>query len=178
MDSVWVSGTCTTTSPGLLSPPVSSRSTSHADQPVPFQASQASGGLRGSTPTPDTRQSSLITTAPAGTAFDRPIIKASPTTGDGWKQAKPAPPRLSVNSSRTPSAGAAAAWDRLHGTMFRLSMVEKTIGSAMSVRAVATSVSARTSTACGCGAESQKVTRPRAAEGGRICTPISSRNLT
>ena len=57
-------------------------------------------------------------------------------------------------------------------------MVENTIGSAMSVRGVATSVSARTSTACGCGAESQKVARPRAAVGGRICTPMSSRNLT
>jgi hypothetical protein len=48
----------------------------------------------------------------------------------------------------------------------------------MSVRGVETCVSARTSTGCGCGADSQKVTRPRAGDGGRSSTPISSRNFT
>ena len=46
-------------------------------------------------------------------------------------------------------------------------MVEKTTGSSTSVRGVATSVSARTSTVCGCGADNQKVTLPLAAAGRR-----------
>ena len=44
---------------------------------------------------------------------------------------------------------------------------EKTTGSATSVRGVATSVSLRTTTVCGCGADNQNVTLPRAAAGGR-----------
>ena len=48
----WVSGTCRITSPALFIPPVSSRSTSQAVQPVPVQASQISGGQSGRTPTP------------------------------------------------------------------------------------------------------------------------------
>ena len=44
--------------------------------------------------------------------------------------------------------------------MSRSLTVEKTTGSATSVRGVATSVSRRTTTVCGCGADSQKVTLP------------------
>jgi hypothetical protein len=57
-------------------------------------------------------------------------------------------------------------------------VVVNTTGSWMSVRGVATSVSARTSTVCGCGEDNQNVTMPRAAAGGLSSTPMSSRNLT
>ena len=61
--------------------------------------------------------------------------------------------------------------------MSRSLTVENTTGSATSVRGVATSVSRRTTTVCGCGADNQKVTLPLAAAGGRSSTPMSSRNL-
>src|SRR4029453_19571361 len=90
---VWCDGGMwITTSPALFSPPVSSRSTSHADQPDPFHASHTSGGRRGSTPAPATRQSSRIATAQDGTASDRPTSNASPPTGDSEKQENPAGP--------------------------------------------------------------------------------------
>ena len=57
-------------------------------------------------------------------------------------------------------------------------MVVKTIASSVSVRIVATCVPPAIRTASGCGAESQNVTSPRAAVGGKRRTPISSRNLT
>ena len=82
----WSSGTCSTTSPGLFRPPVSSEPTSQAAQPSSVQASQTTGGRRGSTPRPDTWQSSRSSTAQDGTASDSPISSASPTTGVALKQ--------------------------------------------------------------------------------------------
>ena len=81
MDAAWVSGTCSTTSPGLLSPPVSSEETSQASQPESVHASQTTGGRRGSMLRPDTGQSIRSSTAQLGTAPDSPISRAS--SGDG-----------------------------------------------------------------------------------------------
>ena len=95
------------------------------------------------------------------------------------KQRKPPGPDNAVVTSTgaLPTAWVAACANE-QGTMSRSRVVPNTIGSWMSVRGVATSVSARTSTGCGCGADSQKVTAPRAGAGGRSSTPISSRNFT
>ena len=82
-----------------------------------------------------------------------------------------------VVSTGEASFGWLAAWANAHGMMSRARVVLKTTGSWMSVRGVATWLSARTRTVWGCGADNQKVTSPRAAAGGRSSTPISSRNL-
>ena len=82
---------------------------------------------------------------------------------------------MSAGASPT---GCMPARENEHGTISSSRVVLNTIGSATSVRAVATCVSVRTMTGCGCGAESQSVTSPRAAAGGRSSTPISSRNFT
>ena len=65
-----------------------------------------------------------------------------------------------------PSLVTAAMLLNSHGTIGRSATVVKTTGSSTSVRGVATSVSARTSTVAGCAADSQNVTVPRAAVGG------------
>ena len=82
---------------------------------------------------------------------------------------------MSAGASPT---GCMPARAKEQGTISSSRVVLNTIGSATSVRAVATWLSARTITGCGCGADSQKVTSPRAAAGGRSSTPISSRNFT
>ena len=64
------------------------------------------------------------------------------------------------------------------GMIGRSSTVAKTIASSVSVRIVAACVPVGIRTTSGCGAESQNVTWPRAAVGGKRLTPISSRNLT
>lgn len=79
-------GTCSTTSPGRLSPPVVSRSTSQAAQPSAVHASQASGGCLGSTPTPSTWLSSSRTTTHSGTAALSPNSMRSPGRGASVKQ--------------------------------------------------------------------------------------------
>ncbi len=65
-----------------------------------------------------------------------------------------------------PSLVTAAMLLNSHGTIGRSATVVKTTGSSTSVRGVATSVSARTSTVAGCAAASQNVAVPRAAVGG------------
>src|SRR5829696_3842368 len=77
------------TSPGLLRPPVWSESSSQVVQPAWVQASQTIGGFCGLTPTPDTLQSSLSSTAQDGTAAVRPIRSTSPITGRGLKARNP-----------------------------------------------------------------------------------------
>jgi hypothetical protein len=158
---------------------VSSWSSSQAVQPAPVHASQTSGGRRGSTPIPAIRQSSRRTTAHDGTAFDRPMSSASPGAGVAPKQPKPSGPSSPpVCSTGSAPPALEQACSKEHGMISRSANVVKTTGSLTSVRGVATSVSARTSTGWGCGADSQNVTRPRAAAGGRSSTPISSRNFT
>ncbi len=66
----------------------------------------------------------------------------------------------------------------LTGMIGRSSRVVKMIASSVAVRTVATCVPAATRTTSACGVESQNVTSPRAAFGGKSRTPISSRNLT
>ncbi len=85
-ESAWPAGTCSTTSPGRLSPPVVSRSTSQAAQPSAVHASQASGGCLGSTPTPSTWLSSSRTTTHSGTAALSPNSMRSPGRGASVKQ--------------------------------------------------------------------------------------------
>ena len=75
-----------TTSPSRLRPPVESESSSHASQSSPVQASQASGGFVGSTPTPSMSAWNRRRTAFDGTASDRPMYSASPGDGTFWKQ--------------------------------------------------------------------------------------------
>ncbi len=77
-----------------------------------------------------------------------------------------------------PPAGWDPAWANAQGRISSSRVVLNTTGSLTSVRGVATYVSARTSTGCGWGADSQNVTDPWAAAGGRSSTPISSRNFT
>src|SRR5690349_15254300 len=77
-------GTWKTTSPGLLKALVSSRSGSHGFHVEPTHASHTYGGLVGSTPTPDTRQSTRSSTAHDGTALSSPTNSASP--GLGWSE--------------------------------------------------------------------------------------------
>ena len=81
-------------------------------------------------------------------------------------------------STGSPPTWNVPALEKAHGTIGRSEIVVKTIGSWTSVRGVATSVSARTSTVCGRGAESQNVAVPLAELGGRCSTPIISRNFT
>ena len=181
MIDVWCpSGTCSTTSPSLFSPPVSSWSTSQAVQPLPVQASQ--------------------------TEWRAPRVDAHPGHGaahperdrarrDGFRE--PDEQRVAGHRGRGERAGSpgrsssAGVWStgscptraapvraNEHGTMLSSRAVEKTTGSWTSVRGVATCVSVRTRTGCGWGADSQNVTRPRAGDGGRSSTPMSSRNLT
>ena len=158
---------------------MSSESTSQATQPSSVHASHETGGRRGSTPRPDTWQPILKTTAQWGTASDSPISRASPTAGAAEKQRKPdGPDSAAVMSAGASPTGCMPARANEHGTISSSRVVLNTIGSATSVRAVATWVSVRTITGCGCGADSQNVTSPRAAAGGRSSTPISSRNLT
>ena len=64
------------------------------------------------------------------------------------------------------------------GTIGRSSSVVKTIALSVSVRIVAAWVPPAIRIASGCGPESQKVTWPRAAEGGNSRIPINSRNFT
>ena len=163
-----VAGTCRTTSPALFRPPVSSRSTSQALQPEPFHASQASGGLRGSMPMPPTGQSMRSSTAHDGTAADSPISIVSPATGTAENAGASAPSSASsrVWSVIAPSAVTAAKLLNSQGTIGRSATVLKTTGSSTSVRGVATSVSARTSTVAGWAAASQNVAVPRAAVAG------------
>ena len=63
-----------------------SESSSHGSQSSPVQASQASGGLVGSTPTPSMSALNRSRTAFDGTASDRPMYSASPADGTFWKQ--------------------------------------------------------------------------------------------
>ena len=161
----------------MLSPPVSSEPTSQASQPESVQASHTTGGRRGSTPRPDTRQSIRSSTAQLGTALDNPTSNASPGTGGEEKHRKPAAPRAAVLSTGEPPDGWDPARSKAHGTISSSRVVLKTTGSLTSVRGVAAWDSLRTSTDCGWGADSQKVTSPLAAAGARSSTPISSRNL-
>ena len=166
-DCSWVAGTCRTTSPALFSPPVSSRSTSQALQPEPFHASHASGGLRGSMPMPPTGQLIRSSTAHDGTAADSPISIVSPGTGTVENAGASAPSaRSRVWSVIAPSLVTAAKLLNEHGTIGRSATVLNTTGSSTSVRGVATSVSARTSTVAGWAAASQNVAVPRAAVDG------------
>ena len=71
-DVTWPRGTWMTTSPSRLSPPVVSESSSQGAQLSPSQASQASGGFVGSTPTPSMWQRNRSRTAFDGTASDSP----------------------------------------------------------------------------------------------------------
>jgi hypothetical protein len=71
-DATWDFGTWTTTSPSRLRPPVESESSSHGSQSSPLHASQASGGLLGSTPTLSMWQLKRSRTAFDGTASDSP----------------------------------------------------------------------------------------------------------
>ena len=148
-----VAGTCSTTSPAWFSPPVSSRSTSQALQPAPFHASQTSGGLRGSTPTPPTGQSIRSSTAHDGTAADSPISMRLAGRGHRRRSRHVGAPRRAAGCGRSiaPSLVTAAKLLNSHGTIGRSATVVKTTGSSTSVRGVATSVSARTSTVAGCG---------------------------
>ncbi len=70
-----------------------------------------------------------------------------------------------------------ARWANAQGTMASCSEVVKTTASSVSVRMVATSVPARTTTGSGRGAESRNVTSVRAAVGGWSRTPIRSRKV-
>ncbi len=85
-DGAWPRGTWTTTSPSRLRPPVVSESSSHGAQSSPVHASQASGGLAGSTPTPSMSARKRRRTAFEGTASDRPMYSASPGLGTSSKQ--------------------------------------------------------------------------------------------
>ncbi len=71
-----------------------------------------------------------------------------------------------------------ATRERVHGTMASASRTVKEMASLSSVRKVATSVPAGTSTVAGWTADSQKVASTLAAVGGNSRTPIRSRNLT
>jgi hypothetical protein len=135
--------------------------------------------LLGSTPTPDTRQSTRSSTAQDGTALVNPISSASPGVGSEEKHGKPASPGSLTCSTAFPAADTVTTRPESseQGTMSSCSVVENTMGSAMSVRSVLTSVSARTATVCGCGADNQNVTSPCAAPGGRSSSPSSSKNL-
>lgn len=156
---------------------MSSEPRSQATQPSSVQASQISGGFRGSTPRPETVQSNRSSTAHDGTASESPISSASPTVGAALNAGNPPRPTVLVVSVGVPRTGWVAARLNEQGTMASSSRVLKVTGSETSVRGVATRLSARTITGCGCGAASQKVAEPRAAAGGRNSTPISSRNL-
>ena len=168
-----------TTSPSRLRPPVVSRSRSHASQSAPVQASQASGGQVGSTPTPSIVQANRSRSAFDGAGSLRPMKRRSP--GFGWlsKARKSRPLSASVVRSTcfVPSTDVKAAVTET-GTIGRSSRVVKTIAWSGSVRIVAACVPPGMRTACGCGPESQNVTSPRAADGGKSRIPISSRNLT
>src|SRR6185312_9899121 len=89
-------GTCSATSPGRFSPPVSSESTSHGSQPSADHASQTSGGCRGSTPTPSTWLLSRSTATHEGTGADSPKYSASPGAGFGEKAATSLPSSTST----------------------------------------------------------------------------------
>ena len=65
-------GTCRTMSPSRFRPPVLSESSSQGSQSSPVQASQARGGLVGSTPTPSMDALKRSRTALDGTASVRP----------------------------------------------------------------------------------------------------------
>ncbi len=111
----WPSGTCRMTSPGLFNPPVSSLSSSQAAQPSSVQASQTTGGCRGSMPRPETVQSSRTSTAHDGTASVSPISRASPTTGVALNARNPPRPRVIVVSIGADWNGWVAALAKAHG---------------------------------------------------------------
>ena len=153
-----------------------SSATSHSVHPSAVHASQRSGGWRGSTPTPSTRLSSRSTAAHRGTAADSPNRRVSPGCGAAAKTATSRPPKTSwPQSSGVVPASCRSTAASSQGTTVRSSSVAKATASSVSVRPVATSVPAGSTTGSGCGAESQKVTSARAAEGGKRVTPSRSR---
>ena len=91
---------------------------------------------------------------------------------------------------RKAAAGGLSSWEASDDGALALTLVldqfprnmfrgdAQTYASDPLAREVATSVPAGTRTSSGSGAESQNVTPPRAAVGGKRRTPISSRNLT
>jgi len=136
------------------------------------------GGQVGSTPTPSIVQWRSRRTAVEGTASETPTSNVSPGLGGASKAAKSRPLVASVVRStfRLPSTEV-STWATVTGTIGRSSRVVKTTASSVSVRIVATWVPPAIRTASACGAESQKVTSPRAAEGekgGRRSAPGTS----
>ncbi len=153
-----------------------SSSTSHSVQPSAVHASHTSGGWRGSTPTPSTRLSSWSTATLRGTAALSPNSRVSPGRGDSPKTPTSRPPNTSCpQSCGVPPASWRSTASSSQGTTVRSASVAKATASSVSVRLVATSVPAGSTTASGCGAESQNVTSARAAEGGKRVTPSRSR---
>ncbi len=145
-------------------------------QRAPSHTSQASGGWRGSTPTPSTRLSSRTTRMHRGTTAGRAKSMASPASGRGWKHGTSAPSASrAVRSDCSPVAWTVTSRSSSLGTIGRSSAVAKTTASSVSVRSVETSVPARSRTVSGCGAESQKSTSARAAAGGKSRMPSRSR---
>ncbi len=107
---------------------MSSEPRSQAAQPSSVQASQITGGRRGSTPWPATGQSSRSSTAQDGTASDNPISRASPTTGEALNARNPPRPSVIVVSIAVEWFGWDAAWANSHGMIDSSRVVLNTTG--------------------------------------------------
>ena len=165
----------TVTSPGWLSPPVRSETSSHRDHPVPFHDSHTVGGSSGSTPTPRTSQSRRIAIASPGAGSSSPSRNSSPTFG---RLANASSLSLRRRASRTNGGSSPDRFPmrrRDRGGISSSTAVWKTIDSTSSFRGVATAVCSGTTTTSSRGAASHITTSAVAGVGGYSVVPIRSR---
>ena len=171
-------GTCRTTSPGRLSPPVPSRSTSQARQPslgpgLPHQrrlprvdadavdpAVQRAAPPRSAARPGQPEQHAVAGLGRLGEAEQVPAARRGQPSGRR-------PPRRALNDEHA----------NAQATMASRRSVAKTTASSLSVRGVATSVPAGSTTGLGLRRGQPERDSARAAAGGNSVMPIRSRNV-